>query len=253
MEVRRICVERRCEKDPLKKKRLSIALHRARQSMRRNQTDLSFKKAVEAGAPSRLQGPPPPTRAPIVEKLGLDGTTERVEDLQGQTDIVHKHFMELFTDPLHKETPEWIRQRWPNEVLQSLPTIDGQRVREAAYAGRRHVGNTRKLFPFQTAESLDGGSGHAVGKTAGYDGQEKERQTRSQRCTSCTQKCCNGWQVRQSTCPQCGHVPGRQAQEVVFTLRCMVDQAQPAKSLRTFALHERFRFQSTSRPTVSTT
>ena len=93
--------------------------------MRRKQTDLNFKTAVEAGAPSRLQGPPPPTRAPIVEKLGPDGTTERVEDLQGRTDIVHKHFKELFTYPLHKETPEWIWQRWPYEVLQSLPTIDG--------------------------------------------------------------------------------------------------------------------------------
>ena len=33
--------------------------------------------------------------------------------------------------------------------------------------------NTRKLLSVQTAESLDGGSGHAVGKTVGYDGQEK--------------------------------------------------------------------------------
>ena len=96
----------------LKRKKLSIALYRARQSMRRKQTDLNFKKAVEAGAPSRLQGPPPPTRAPILEKMGLDGTAERVEDLQGRTDIV-------------RETPEWIWQRWPHEVLQSLPTVRG--------------------------------------------------------------------------------------------------------------------------------
>ena len=77
VEVRRLGVERRCEKDPVKRKRLSIALCRARQLMRRKQTDLNFKKAVEAGAPSRLQGPPPSTRAPILEKLGADGTTER--------------------------------------------------------------------------------------------------------------------------------------------------------------------------------
>ena len=71
MEVRRLCVERRCEKDPLKRKRLSIASHRARQLMRRKQADLRFKKAVEVGAPSRLQGPPPATRAPILEKIEI--------------------------------------------------------------------------------------------------------------------------------------------------------------------------------------
>ena len=74
--------------------------------MRRKQTDLHFQKAVEAGAPLRLQGPPPLTRAPILKKLGPDGTTERVEDLQGRAASVHKHFKELCTDPLHKETSE---------------------------------------------------------------------------------------------------------------------------------------------------
>ena len=73
----------------------------------------------------------------MLEKLGPDGTTGRVEDLQGRTDIVHNHFKELFTDPLHKETPERFWQRWPCEVLQSLPTIDSQRVREAAFAFRK--------------------------------------------------------------------------------------------------------------------
>ena len=43
------------------------------------------------------------------------------------------------------------------------------------------MGHTRKLLSVQTAESLDGGSGHAVGKTIGYDGQEKERQTHNER------------------------------------------------------------------------
>ena len=91
LEVRRLGVERRCEKDPVKRKSLSIALYRARQLMRRTQTDLNFKKAVEAGAPSRRQGSPPPTRAPILEKLGADGTTEKVEDVDGRTHTVHKH------------------------------------------------------------------------------------------------------------------------------------------------------------------
>ena len=50
-------------------------------------TDLNFKKAVESGAPSRVQGPspPPPTRAPILEEPGVDGTTKKVEDLDGRT------------------------------------------------------------------------------------------------------------------------------------------------------------------------
>ena len=176
-KVRRLCLERRREKEPLKRKRLSIALHRARQVMRRKQADLRFKKAVEMGAPSRLQGPPRPTRAPILEKLRSDGTTERVEDLQGRTDIVHNHFVELVTDPLHTETPEWIWQRWPYEVLQSLPAIDSQRVREAAFAFRERTScaedhlviemlreldddiweTLAKCFQFRLAEPLDGG------------------------------------------------------------------------------------------------
>ena len=112
-EVRRLGVERRCEKDPMKTRQLFFALNRARSLMRRKQTVLNFKKAVEAGAPPRLQGPPPPTRPPILEKLGADGTTERVEDFGGCTSIVHQHFMELFTDPMQKEIPEWMWRRWP--------------------------------------------------------------------------------------------------------------------------------------------
>ena len=42
------------------------------------------------------------------------------------------------------------------------------------------MGNTRKMFPVQIAEPLDGGSGHVVGKAAGYDGQVKERQTHNE-------------------------------------------------------------------------
>ena len=116
--------------------------------MRRKQTDLNFKKA---GAPSRLQVPPPSTRAPILEELGRDGTTERVQDLQGRTDIVHKHFKELFT--------EWMWQRWPYEV-----------------------------FPPDC---------HAPDDVL----------------------------IHTRYGPQYSHVPGRQAHEVVFILRRMVEQA----------------------------
>ena len=62
---------------------------------------------------------------------------EKVEHLQGRTDIVHEHFQGLFTDPSHAEVPEWIEQRWPLESLFSLPMIDGERVRENAFDFRR--------------------------------------------------------------------------------------------------------------------
>ena len=97
MEVRRICVERHCEQDPLKRKRLSNALYRARQSMRRKQTDLSFKKAVEAGAPSRLQGPPPASRPPILEKLG----TGRYNRMGGRPAWPHRHRPQALQGAVH--------------------------------------------------------------------------------------------------------------------------------------------------------
>ena len=52
---------------------------------------------------------------------------------------------------------------------------------DAERVGRRHMGNTREVFPVQIAEPLDGGSGHAVGKGAGYNGQENEWQTHIER------------------------------------------------------------------------
>ena len=64
---------------------------------------------------------------------------KKAEDLDGRTNIVHQHFKELFTDLLQKAIPEWIWQRWPHEVLQSLPTIDSERVRDAAYSFRKRT------------------------------------------------------------------------------------------------------------------
>ena len=119
MEVRRLGVERRGEKDPLKRKK---SVHRTVQSSTADATKTDRPQLQEVAITHRL-----PTRAPILEKLGPDGTTERVEDLQCRTDIVHKHFKELFTDPLHKETPEWTWQRRLYEVLQS-PEGKGGRV-----------------------------------------------------------------------------------------------------------------------------
>ena len=55
IEARRFCLDRRREKDPVKRKTLSIAPHRARQKMRRKQAILQCKEATQLGAPSRLK------------------------------------------------------------------------------------------------------------------------------------------------------------------------------------------------------
>ena len=60
-----------------------------------------------------MKGPPPQSRAPILEKVDETRRTEKVEHLQGCTDIVHEHIKELFTDPSHAEILEWVEQRWP--------------------------------------------------------------------------------------------------------------------------------------------
>ena len=78
-----------------------------------------------------------------------------MEDLQGRTDIVHNDFKELFTDPLHKETPEWIWQRWPWEVLQIRPTIDSKRVREAAFTHRKRASCAEDHLVIEMLRELD--------------------------------------------------------------------------------------------------
>ena len=98
--------------------------------MRRKKATLRCKEATQLGAPSRLKGAPPQTRAPILERVDETERTEKVEHLQGRTDIVHKHCKELFTDPSQAEVPEWIEQRWPCETHHSLPMIDGERVQK---------------------------------------------------------------------------------------------------------------------------
>ena len=94
--------------------------------------------------------------------------------------------MELFTDLLHWETPEWVWQRWPRKVLQSLPLIDSQRVREVTFAFRQrtscaedhmviegHLGNSGEVPPVQTAAPLDTGYGHDVVKAERHAGVKK--------------------------------------------------------------------------------
>ena len=50
---------------------------------------------------------------------------------------MHKHFNELFTDTTDEVLPEWLGKRWPREVLEALPMIDGERVREITWAFRK--------------------------------------------------------------------------------------------------------------------
>ena len=133
-DVRRLCAERCREKDYL-----SVALFRARQKARRAQAIHRCKEAAQMCAPSRLKGPPPQTKALVQERIGVLGMTEKIEDLQGRTEIVHKHFSDLFTDTTEEVTPEWIERRWPRETLEALPVSDGEEIREITLAFRKRT------------------------------------------------------------------------------------------------------------------
>ena len=63
----------------------------------------------------------------------------KIEDLHGRTEIVHKHFRDLFTDTTNEVKPEWIERRWPRETLDALPVIDGERIREITWAFRKRT------------------------------------------------------------------------------------------------------------------
>ena len=67
IEVCRLCLDRRWEKDPVKRKT------RARQNLSRTQALHRCNEATHLGAPSRLKGPPPQTRAPILDRIDENG------------------------------------------------------------------------------------------------------------------------------------------------------------------------------------
>ena len=46
-------------------------------------------------------------------KIDEDGNTEKVEEITGRTEIVRRHFCDLFTDASDEVLLEWIEQRWP--------------------------------------------------------------------------------------------------------------------------------------------
>ena len=128
------------------------------------------------GAPSRLEGLPPRTRARVLKKIGELATTEQFKKLQGRIEIVRSHFCELFTDTTAASLPDWIDKSWPREPLEILPTIDAERVREVTWAFRKRTScgddhlviemlreldmdiwsKICEMFPVHIAEKLDG-------------------------------------------------------------------------------------------------
>ena len=116
------------------------------------------------------------------------GRTEKVEHLQGRTDVVHEHFKELFSF--------------------SLPMIGGDRVREVAFDFRKST----SCAADHVVELLDRGHGECVENAAGHHGQEKEWQAHDAwfpsdcaaadhlpavlRCSNCRKGLCNQDMVR---------------------------------------------------------
>ena len=165
--------------------------------MRRKQAVLRFNKAVEVCAIMITWATTSDTRSDLGE-IG----TRRHHRKGGRPAGTHRHRPQSLQGAVYGSAAQ----------RDSGMDIDGQRVREAAHAfwkrsgdgdaqgtGRRHMGNTCKLLPVQTAESLDGGSGHAVGKTVGYDGQDKEWHTHHERFPPNCNAPCNSWLARRST------------------------------------------------------
>ena len=132
-ELRRLSAERSQEKDAVRRKTLTIAQFRARQKVRRAQATHRCKEAAQMGAPSRLD------KALVLERIDELVMMEKVEDIQGRMEIVHKHFCTLFTDTIEAVIPEWIDRRWLRETLEALPVIDGERVREITWAFRKRT------------------------------------------------------------------------------------------------------------------
>ena len=106
-----VCAARKCGRDPVAQKHLSIALFRARQQVRKRQAEVRHKFGTEQGAPSSLRGAPPQTRAPLLEQ-----STRTDQWKEWRTCKDTQTFLELFTDPQQGEATDWLRQRWPREV-----------------------------------------------------------------------------------------------------------------------------------------
>ena len=131
---------------------------------------------------------------------------ERVEDLLGRTDIVHDHFKELFTDPLHKETPGWIWPRWPQEVLQFLPLIDNQSRKRTSCAEDHLVIEMLSSWTETFGKLLQ----------SAFSWTEDDDMLWARQLVTMVRKILQqlaGQAMRTRRSPQYGHVPGRQAHE----------------------------------------
>ena len=94
--LRKVCLDRRCEKDPVAKKSLSLVVFEAQQITRRKQADIRFRTATES------VGRTTATRAPTMERLNADSNVERIVNLHGRTDIDPAHFL-VACDPISME------------------------------------------------------------------------------------------------------------------------------------------------------
>ena len=78
------------------------------------------------GAPSRLKGHSPQTKAPVLERIDELGMTEKMKTCKDVRKSYTEHFYVLFTDTTEEVVPEWIDRRWPRETLEALQVIDGE-------------------------------------------------------------------------------------------------------------------------------
>ena len=137
-----------------------------------------------------------------------------------------------------KAIPEWIWQRWPYEVLQSLPTIDSERVRDAVCSFRRRASCAgdhlviEMLLNHWTEDQDMLWARQLVTMVKKKNGKLTMRNVRPiamlptmYRLYSTVLQQLAGQAIRTRYGPQYGHVPCRQAHEVVFILRRMVEQA----------------------------
>ena len=80
-EIRRLNDERKREKDPVKRKFLSIAVFRARRKARRAQETQRCKDAIQWRALSRVNAPLQKTKTPVLERVDEEGNIEKVEEI----------------------------------------------------------------------------------------------------------------------------------------------------------------------------
>ena len=209
VEMRRLCLERRREKGPCE---TEDPLHRsaqARQKMRRKQATLRCKEATQLGAPPRLH------HQPELQSWNVWTNQGRLRMWNTWTDArtLCTGFSELFTDHSHAARSEWIEQRWPYEILLTLPMIDGARVREMAFEFRKRTAPRR-----QKSFGKHIRSPWSTGKLTMRGFRPIAMLSTTYRLYSKTPL-----QLSGQSRPQYGHVLGRQAHEVVRMLRSLVE------------------------------